>query len=159
MATLYWLRLSEHADPFLQGYIGVADDMTKRLRSHKHRFKHLWSQIIVQPLVVAGKDYCFELEKQLRPKRNVGWNRACGGKRNNAMFGVENPNFGKLGQQAPHFIGWYVTPLGRFDRPEDAAKAHKCAASTIARRCRGRTVNGKFLPPHDGYAFEQKVAG
>jgi hypothetical protein len=72
------------------------------------------------------------------------------------MNGDSNPNFGKTGQNASRFIGWYVTPLGRFERPEDAAKAHGCDKMTIYRRCKGRIVNAKFLPPQSGYAFEQK---
>jgi hypothetical protein len=157
MSTLYWLRLPEHTDMFTEGYIGVAADMKNRLRSHKHRLKNIWDKIIVQQLVVSTKEYCFELEKQLRPSRKIGWNKSCGGYRNNQMNGVENPNFGKLGQDASNFVGWYITPLGKFDRPEDAAKVYGCYKTTIIRRCRGREVNGKFLSPHLGYAFEQKV--
>jgi hypothetical protein len=159
MATLYWLRLPEHTDVFTQGYIGVSSDMTKRLRSHKHKFKKLWAKIIAQPLVISTKEYCFNLEQKLRPTRNIGWNKSIGGFRNNAMIGKENPNFGKFGDQAPHFIGWYITPLGKFSRPEDAAKLHNCALTTIDRRCKGRYVNGKFLAPKEGYAFEQKAVG
>jgi hypothetical protein len=156
MAILYWLRLAEHTDVFNQGYIGVAQDFKKRLRSHKHRFKSIWKSIIATPLVVGSKDYCFDVEKKLRPNRQIGWNRSAGGYRNNAMNGDSNPNFGKTGQNASRFIGWYVTPLGRFERPEDAAKAHGCDKMTIYRRCKGRIVNAKFLPPQSGYAFEQK---
>jgi hypothetical protein len=157
MAVVYWLRLPEHQDMFTQGYIGVATDWKRRIRQHRHKFKHLWDKAIMQPLVIAAKEDCYELEKKLRPCRNIGWNRAAGGFRNNVMCGKENPNTGKLGSQAPHFIGWYITPLGRFDRPEDAAKVHNCAMTTIARRCKGRWVNGTFLQPHPGYAFEQKA--
>lgn len=156
MSTLYWLRLAEHTDVFTQGYVGVAKDLSKRLRAHKHRFKSIWPSIIATPLVIGSKDYCFDLEKKLRPTRRIGWNRSAGGYCNNAMHGNANPNFGKFGEAAPRFDGWYITPLGRFARPEDAAKAHGCDKTTIARRCRGRQINGKFLPPWSGYAFEQK---
>lgn len=159
MATLYWLRSPEHIDMFTQGYVGVAADMSKRLRSHKHKFKDLWDKIIVEKLVISTQKYCFELEKQLRPQRNIGWNKAVGGYRNNAMPNKQNPNYGKLGQQAPNFQGWYITPLGRFERPQDAAELHNCHSTAIIRRCRGRKVNGKFLSPHVGYAFEQKDVG
>jgi hypothetical protein len=156
MATLYWLRLPEHIDMFAQGYVGVATDMAKRLRSHKHKFKDLWQQIIVQPLVISTQNYCFALEEKLRPMRNIGWNKSIGGKSNNVMLAEQNPNYGKFGEEAPNFIGWYITPLGKFSRPEDAAKLHLCDKTTIIRRCRGREVNGKFLSPRQGYAFEQK---
>lgn len=156
MSTLYWLRLAEHTDVFSQGYVGVAKDLNKRLRAHKHRFKAIWASIIASPLVIGSEDYCFNLEKKLRPTRRIGWNRSAGGYRNNAMYAESNPNFGKFGESAPCFKGWYITPLGRFERPEDAAKAHGCDKTTISRRCRGRKVNGKILPPWSGYAFEQK---
>lgn len=159
MAVLYWLHLPNEADVFTQGYVGVASDMTTRLRSHKHRFKHIWDKVVVTQLAVSTKEYCFDLEKKLRPKRNIGWNKSIGGKGNNVMLAEENPNFGKTGENAPHFVGWYITPLGKFARPEDAAKLHNCALSTIARRCKGRYANNKFLTPQKGYAFEQKVAG
>jgi len=159
MAVLYWLHLPDEVDVFTQGYVGVASDMTKRLRCHKHRFKNIWDKVVVKQLVVSTLSYCFDLEEKLRPKRNIGWNKSAGGLSNNVMVGKENPNFGKFGEQAPHFIGWYITPLGKFSRPEDAAKLHNCDLTTISRRCKGRYVNGKFLAPHQGYAFQQKVAG
>jgi hypothetical protein len=159
MAVLYWLHFNNEADVFTQGYVGVASNIAKRLRSHKHRFKSIWEKVVVQQLVVSTQEYCFNLEQKLRPKRNIGWNKSTGGNRNNAMLAEENPNFGKIGENAPNFVGWYITPLGKFSRPEDAAKLHDCALTTIARRCKGRYANGKFLMPQKGYAFEQKVAG
>jgi hypothetical protein len=156
MATLYWLRLPEHSNMFNEGYVGVAEDMAKRLRSHKHKFKDLWHKIIVQPLVISTQNYCFELEEKLRPIRNIGWNKSIGGYRNNGMTAEQNPNYGKFGEEASHFVGWYITPLGKFSRPDDAAKLHLCNRTTIIRRCCGRYVNGKFLSPKQGYAFEQK---
>ena len=159
MAVLYWLHLPDEVDVFTQGYVGVASDIARRLKQHKHCFKNIWHKVVVNQLVVSTQSYCFDLEKKLRPKRNIGWNKAIGGYKNNAMIGKENPNFGKFGEQAPNFVGWYITPLGKFSRPEDAAKLHNCALSTIDRRCKGRYANGKFLAPHQGYAFEQKVAG
>lgn len=157
MPTVYWLKLPEHTDFMTEGYIGVASDMQKRLRSHKHRFKNIWHNIEVKWLFVSTHEYCFDMENKLRPNRHIGWNVAAGGRRNNVMCGAENPNFGKKGEKAPHFIGWYITPLGRFDNPFDAATAHNCEASAIRYRCQGRKIKNKFLPPRQGYAFEQKA--
>ena len=159
MAVVYWLRLAKHTDVFSQGYVGVTSCIKKRLRSHKHRFKEIWNKIVVEQLVISTEDYCFSIEQKLRPSRMIGWNKSIGGDKNNQMVGTENPNSGKFGVEAPNFVGWYITPLGKFARPEDAAKLHNCALSTIARRCKGRSVNNKFLSPQKGYAFEQKVAG
>ena len=156
MATLYWLRLPEHTDMFTQGYVGVAKDMAKRLRSHKHRFKDFWQQIIVEPLVISTQNYCFDLEEKLRPMRNIGWNKSIGGKSNNVMLAEQNPNYGKFGEQAPNFKGLWTTPLGTFETLKDAAKLHGVDTMTIQRRCIGRYANGKFYAPKQGYAFEQK---
>jgi hypothetical protein len=157
MAHVYWLRLPEHQDFLTEGYIGAASDIAARLRSHKHRFKAIWHKVVVEFLVESSIDYCFELEAKLRPNRNIGWNVAAGGYRNNVMKGTENPNYGKFGASAPHYVGSDVTPLGIFDSSTEAAKAHKMFVSTIARKCKGRIVNGKFLPPQDGWSFIRKA--
>lgn len=157
MAHVYWLHLPEHKDFLTEGYIGAASDITARLRSHKHRFKAIWHKVVVELLVEATIDYCFELEAKLRSKRNIGWNIAAGGFANNVMHGKENPNFGKFGIDAPNYVGSYITPLGIFDTATQAAKAHSVFPSTIRRKCSGREVNGKFLPPKSGWSFIRKA--
>ena len=157
MAHVYWLHLPEHKDFLTQGYIGAASNISARLRCHKHRFKSIWDKLVVELLVESTIDYCFELEKKLRPSRNIGWNIAAGGYANNVMHGKENPNFGKFGAEAPHYIGSYVTPLGIFDSSTQAAKAHNIFTSTVRRKCCGRLVNGKFLSPQKGWSFIRKA--
>lgn len=156
MAVLYWVRLNEHTDIFTQGYVGVTPNFAKRLKEHKVKFKSMWDKIVMKTILIADDAYCYQIENKLRPTRNIGWNKAPGGWRNNSMFGVENPNYGKYGEEAPNFIGWYVTPKGKFSSSEDAAKAHGCVATTIQRRCCGRTIGSRKLPPQKGYAFMQK---
>lgn len=157
MAVLYWLKFPEHSDIFTQGYVGVTPNLEKRRREHKHKFKSIWDKIVLQTILVAESAYCYAIEQKLRPLRNIGWNKAPGGFRNNPMFGADNPNFNKKGDEAPNFKGWYVTPKGNFARAEDAAKVFDCATSTIQRRCCGRTIGKKKLPPQNGYAFKRKV--
>ena len=157
MAVVYWLHFDKDYDIHTTGYVGVTNHFQRRLISHKHRFKNLWNEIIVTKIAELPIEDCFDLEKKLRPTRNIGWNLSSGGYRNNAMYGKDNPNFGQIGEKASNFIGWYKTPLGKFASTEDAAKLHQCDASTISRRCKGRLVNGKFLLPKNGYAFEQKA--
>lgn len=157
MAYVYWLHLPEHQDFLTEGYIGAASNIAARLRSHKHRFKNIWDTIVVKLLVESTIDYCFEVEAKIRLNRNMGWNVAAGGYRNNIMTGIENPNFGKFGADSPNFIGSYVTPLGIFDSSTEAAKVHNMYVSTIARKCKGRIVNGKFIPPQNGWDFIRKA--
>jgi hypothetical protein len=155
-STVYWLHFKEHTDIFNQGYIGVTPNLKKRIREHKFKFKNLWEKIIVKQLVIADNDYCYEIEKKLRPQRNIGWNKASGGFRNNIMHGKENPNFGMFGENAPNFKGWYITPMGKFDSTEEIGKLFGFSKSTILRKCKGRKVNGRFLQPQNGWAFMQK---
>lgn len=156
MATLYWLHRQDELNMFESGYIGVTENLAARMRSHKHKFKKIWEQLKLTVLVIGSSEYLFDLEKQLRPQKGIGLNLARGGFKNNQMIGEENPNWGKKGRLAPHFQGWYITPLGRFESPEEAAKSHGVDKTTIYRRCRGRIVNGVKLQPHAGYAFERK---
>lgn len=156
MAMLYWLHRQDELNMFESGYIGVTENLAARMRSHKHRFKKIWGQLKLTILVIGSPSYLFQLEQKLRPKNKIGLNLAQGGYRNNRMIGQENPNWNKKGELAPNFQGWYITPLGRFESPEEAAKIHGVDKTTISRRCRGRIVNGVKLQPHAGYAFERK---
>lgn len=156
MAVVYWLHLEDETDIFSQGYVGVTEKMAARLRSHKHHFKSIWHKVIIETIVDASKDYCFLIESKLRPTSKIGWNKGSGGKFRK-MIGEQNPNYEKFGEDAPNFIGWYITPFGKFARAEDAAKKIGVDSTTIQRRCRGRFVGKRYLPPHHGYAFEQKV--
>lgn len=59
------------------------------------------------------------------------------------MKGSKNPNYGKYGKNRIGFKGWYVTPLGKFDTREKAARAHGVSTMVITRRC--VTENKKVL--------------
>ena len=154
---VYWLHLSDEQDMFTQGYIGVTSNIKKRMRSHKHRFKHIWNNIILETILIGSKDYCYSIEKKLRPIRHIGWNCANGGFKNNVMTGTENPNFGHFGEYAPNFQGYWITPKGKFATSKEAAIANNLQQSTIIRKCKGRKVNNKFYPSKQGWAFEPKV--
>ena len=78
-----------------EGYIGVAKDAEKRWkyghfwaqkngRHDNQHFsnaitKHGWDNLIKEILVIASQDYCYELERKLRPSALIGWNLATGG--------------------------------------------------------------------------------
>jgi len=74
------------------GYIGVTCDTSKRFSRHKldlkkgvHANVHLQRvynkgyNLIYKVLVVGGKDYVYNLEKTLRPIKQIGYNIAEGG--------------------------------------------------------------------------------
>ena len=156
MATVYWVHLPKHNDMFSQGYIGVSANIKKRITQHKHKFKEYANQLIIDTILIAEKSYCYLIEKSLRPSKNIGWNKAIGGYRNNSMIGEENPNYKQYGKNAPCFKGWYITPNGKFETAQEAGKEFNLNPMTIIRKCKGRIVNGRFLQPQNGWAFEQK---
>jgi hypothetical protein len=95
-AQVYWIHLMEHTDYYSHGYIGVSHDPQKRFRGHmtaikkgKHKNPHLVYAIgkygadaIMVSVIMSGEEkYCYELEKTIRPVRDVGWNIAPGGHR------------------------------------------------------------------------------
>jgi hypothetical protein len=93
MAVVYWIHLAEHTDMFTQGYIGVSKNTAKdRFKVHKHlatsgkgiyvinnAIRKYGDSIKLQTLVVADLQYCYDLERKLRPEINIGWNIARGG--------------------------------------------------------------------------------
>lgn len=80
MDKVYWIRNKECIDIQTQGYVGVSQDPTRRLREHLKKNpripkKDIWLEIIFE----GSRDACFEKEEELRPVKNTGWNRAVGG--------------------------------------------------------------------------------
>ena len=79
----------------LHGYVGVSKNAQKRwLYGHSwaHRkgrhdnpkmanaiSKYGWDNLIKTVLVVADENYCYDLERKLRPTDNIGWNLVTGG--------------------------------------------------------------------------------
>ena len=106
-SCVYWLHLSDHTNIFTQGYIGVTKEIYKRLYEHKrliknnkHENKHLSSafkkydkEIIEDVLVIGSEEYCYDIEKKLRPNVKTGWNIAEGGFSPPANLGVSKKPF------------------------------------------------------------------
>jgi hypothetical protein len=94
-AEVYWIRASHHSDVTLDGYVGVSKDAKKRWsyghnsaykrgRHDNSKFsnaitKYGWDNLIKTVLVVADEDYCYDLERKLRPTDSIGWNLVMGG--------------------------------------------------------------------------------
>lgn len=92
-STLYWIGLAEKSDIFTQGYIGFTCEPLK-----KRWCRHLWDakknsqnvvhkairkygkeKIVFKAICVGSADYCLNMERKLRPSRNIGWNICIGG--------------------------------------------------------------------------------
>lgn len=95
--SVYWIHAKEHTDITSQGYIGVTINTQRRLLEHSKRKsnRHLtfaiekygWDNLVKDILVVAEKDYCLDVEKQLRPIDGIGWNTIAGGGLPPVLFG------------------------------------------------------------------------
>lgn len=95
ITSIYWIRAKDHSDIMSEGYIGVSKDANKRWKyghfwSHKNSrhdnprlsnaiAKHGWDNLVKEILVMGSEDYCYEIEKKLRPTEEIGWNLAVGG--------------------------------------------------------------------------------
>lgn len=83
---VYWLRLPIHSSRD-DGYIGISNQPHKRFKQHKQRKTnpHLtnafakYDNITMDILFEGTKDECKELERQLRPRAEMGWNIVPGG--------------------------------------------------------------------------------
>ena len=91
---VYWLKHKDHTNLFSEGYIGVSNNPQERMRHHlieakanRHSDKNLSHAIrkygaenlSLQIIVIAEKNYCYTLEKKLRPTGFIGWNMREGG--------------------------------------------------------------------------------
>ena len=88
-SSVYWIRCQDHTDMMSQGYIGVSKDADARFTQHFKRTqnRHLkfatnkygWDNLVKTKIAIADKDYCFDLERKLRPTDGIGWNCVAGG--------------------------------------------------------------------------------
>jgi hypothetical protein len=93
-ASVYWLHLAAHTDPYSEGYIGVSTRPAQRIKDHfiairagVHKNPHLSAAItkhgedkIISEIILSGeKEFCYETESVMRPVKAVGWNVAAGG--------------------------------------------------------------------------------
>lgn len=90
---LYWIRTEEMTDIFTQGYVGISTTPNVRILQHvsnartdsHHKYPEsfrdclLSGEYLFQIMLCSSVEYCLEVERKLRPKLYVGWNRAVGG--------------------------------------------------------------------------------
>lgn len=88
-ASLYWIGHKDHSDVFAQGYVGVSSRLDRRFWEHQNITgnnhlknainKYGWDSLVKKVLIVGNKEYCLDIEKQLRPEDKIGWNIVKGG--------------------------------------------------------------------------------
>lgn len=107
MAVVYWIHLPEHNDMFSEGYVGVSNNSRKRYKQHftlmeneKHENVHLlraykkYGTVFEYSIILeAEEEYCYDIERKLRPTKDIGWNIAEGGNKPPSMKGRKLPPF------------------------------------------------------------------
>lgn len=84
---VYWIHYKEHDDPYTQGYVGITNNLERRLSEHsaKHsKCHHVKNRINNDAIVsvlhhVESIDEAQKLEEKYRPVENIGWNICKGG--------------------------------------------------------------------------------
>ena len=122
---VYWIRLPEHTNVNNEGYVGVAADFELRMADHYRETSRYdthfarairlygWKNLVKEIIFLGTDTQCYEYERTLRPKFQIGWNEAIGGSggdrsafidyenrakpigNRNKKYGKENPFFGK----------------------------------------------------------------
>lgn len=87
MFYVYWIYFWEDQNIYDSGYVGITDDLKDRFYKHRKRFGNFKFMIVF----TGNKEQAFALEHHLRPKPNVGLNKAIGG----LQFGVYSPMTGR----------------------------------------------------------------
>jgi len=75
---VYWITPDPSLDISTCGYVGVSKDPAKRHKVHirEGRVPSGTKQFII---FSGTRKQCFAKERELRPKKGIGWNRAVGG--------------------------------------------------------------------------------
>lgn len=79
--------MKQHSDIVCEGYVGVTNDVKRRLGAHKrggnshlsNAFNKYNSDVVCDVILKGGSEYCLMIEAILRPNDNIGWNIAKGG--------------------------------------------------------------------------------
>ena len=100
-AVVYWIKSPQHTDITQNGYIGVSIEPEKRIKTHikrsisgRHGNKLLKENIVIGNYIVdivciSSEDYCYTLERKLRPLKNIGWNQNIGGDKPPSQINVK----------------------------------------------------------------------
>lgn len=96
---IYWIHSDQEANIETQGYVGITKDLTRRLKEHRRKHNFLDNRT-ADVFLYGDKLYCKQIEKLLRPKRNIGLNIAEGGGLPPNVKGIKRSNKTKAKMKA-----------------------------------------------------------
>lgn len=84
---VYWIHYKDHIDPYCEGYIGITNNIERRLKEHnsKHsKCAHVKNRISNGAVITIlhsteSLEEALSLEEKYRPLENIGWNICKGG--------------------------------------------------------------------------------
>lgn len=91
LCYLYWIHTKNMTDILTEGYVGISYRPKLRFIDHcreKPKFKSMQQSI----LLAGDVKYIKEIEKKLRPRKNIGYNIAAGGGIPPSQKGVPKSN-------------------------------------------------------------------
>ncbi|MCX7353089.1 MAG: GIY-YIG nuclease family protein [Proteobacteria bacterium] len=92
---IYWIHNESETDIETQGYVGVTKNLKRRIREHSSKLNFLEDRT-VDIFLLGEKEYCKEIEYQLRPKKYIGLNIAAGGGMPPDVTGIKRSEKTKL---------------------------------------------------------------
>lgn len=75
---IYWIHNESETDINTQGYVGITKNIKRRIGEHTKQKEFVHGRMI-EIFLCGSRNYCKEIEKQLRPKKHIGLNVAAGG--------------------------------------------------------------------------------
>ena len=77
--VIYWIHSESETDIEKDGYVGITNNIKRRIREHSNKKSYLFENRQVEIFLCGTKEYCREMEYKLRPKKYIGLNIASGG--------------------------------------------------------------------------------
>jgi len=93
---IYWIHNKEETDINTQGYVGITNNLKRRLIEHKRHKDNILVGRNVDIILQGEKEYCKQIENHLRPKKYIGLNSMSGGGMPPDATGIKRSDATKL---------------------------------------------------------------